>query len=344
MSYRASFAVWLVPVALLSVHGGESNKVRVVIIDGQNNHDWRSTTPFMAKVLRDCGRFEVDVATAPQFPTLAKPVAPAKPKDDSDPKAAAKYQEALARYREALAKYEEALPHFKVKFQEAQDKFQNWTIDFDRYDVVVSNYNGQSWPKHIAEELEAAVRTGKIGLVIVHAANNAFTGWKEYNRMIGMGWRNRGFGKRLKFDDAGQPTIVPPGEDLDTGHRYTGPFKIVIRDPNHPITRGMPLEWMHARDELYDNLRGPIENVQVLATAIAPKGKGTEVHEPMIFTISYGQGRVFHTPMGHDLVGMRCLGFIATLQRGTEWAATGTVTIPLPANFPTATKESSLPK
>jgi type 1 glutamine amidotransferase len=64
----------------------------------------------------------------------------------------------------------------------------------------------------------------------------------------------------------------------------------------------------------------------------------------MIWTVSYGKGRVFHTPMGHDLDGMRCVGFITTLQRGTEWAATGEVTIPIPENFPTAEKQSSVPK
>jgi hypothetical protein len=47
--------------------------------------------------------------------------------------------------------------------------------------------------------------------------------------------------------------------------------------------------------------------------------------------------------MGHDLNSMRCIGFITTLQRGTEWAATGNVTLPIPENFPTAEKTSVLP-
>ena len=94
---------------------------------------------------------------------------------------------------------------------------------------------------------------------------------------------------------------------------------------------------MDARaDELYHGMRGPIENVHVLATAYSDKAKGgTGDHEPMIWTVNYGKGRVFHTPMGHDLDGMRCVGFMATLLRGTEWAATGKVTMPIPADFPT---------
>jgi type 1 glutamine amidotransferase len=98
----------------------------------------------------------------------------------------------------------------------------------------------------------------------------------------------------------------------------------------------MPREWMHAQDELYHGMRGPIENITLLATAYSDKSKGgTGDHEPMIWTVSYGKGRIFHTCMGHDLKGMSCVGFVATLQRGTEWAATNQVTIPLPKDFPT---------
>jgi hypothetical protein len=36
------------------------------------------------------------------------------------------------------------------------------------------------------------------------------------------------------------------------------------------------------------------------------------------------------TALGHDAAAMKSAGFIATLTRGTEWAATGNVTIPVP--------------
>ena len=55
----------------------------------------------------------------------------------------------------------------------------------------------------------------------------------------------------------------------------------------------------------------------------------------MIMTINYGKGRVMHTAMGHADYSMKDVGFWAVLQRGTEWAATGVVTIPLPAAMPT---------
>ena len=52
--------------------------------------------------------------------------------------------------------------------------------------------------------------------------------------------------------------------------------------------------------------------------------------------LSYGKGRIFHTTLGHDINALSSVGFIVTLQRGTEWAATGNVTQKVPDNFPTA--------
>jgi type 1 glutamine amidotransferase len=104
----------------------------------------------------------------------------------------------------------------------------------------------------------------------------------------------------------------------------------------------MPTEWLHAKDELYDRLRGPALNMQLLATAYSDPGTGgSDRHEPIMFTIGYGQGRVFHTPLGHADYSQECVGFITVLQRGTEWAATGKVTIPVPRDFPTADKVRS---
>jgi hypothetical protein len=45
---------------------------------------------------------------------------------------------------------------------------------------------------------------------------------------------------------------------------------------------------------------------------------------------------VFHTALGHDVNALSCVGFIVTLQRGTEWAATGKVTQKVPNTFPSA--------
>jgi type 1 glutamine amidotransferase len=283
-----------------------AEKIQVLIVDGQNNHDWKSTTPHMKKVLEECGLFSVAVATTPPRP---------------GGKASKEEQD----------KYKEAMAAFKPEFA--------------KYDVVLSNYNGDSWPEETRKALERYVSTGKGGLVIVHAANNSFTNWAEYNEMIAMGWRGSGFGDRLTLDESGKEKLVAKGQGPGAGHGRMHPFRVTIRNAKHPITEGMPSEWMHASDELYHGMRGPAKNVTLLATAHSDKATGgTGEHEPMIWTVTYGQGRVFHTPMGHDLGAMRCKGFIATLQRGTEWAATGRVTQPLPMDFPTAKETRSLGK
>lgn len=206
------------------------------------------------------------------------------------------------------------------------------------YHVVVSNYNGELWPEETRREFQEYVRSGG-GFVVVHAANNAFPEWPEYNRMIGLGgWggRDERSGPYVRVRDGRVVRDTSAGRGGSHGAQHA--FQVVIREPDHPITAGLPRVWMHAQDELYDRLRGPAEGLSVLATAWSdPATGGTGEHEPMLMTIAYGEGRVFHTTLGHSPQAMRCVGFIVTLVRGAEWAATGRVThTELPPDFPSA--------
>jgi type 1 glutamine amidotransferase len=266
--------------------------LKALIVDGQNNHDWKTTTPLLQKALESSGRFTVDVATAPPAGQLIK--------------------------------------EFRPKFKD--------------YDVVVSNYNGERWPATTEKDFDAYVAGGG-GFVTVHAADNSFPDWPEYNRMIGVGgWggRNEKAGPHVFVDkDGDMVRDKSPGNGGHHGQQHE--FQIRTRDARHPIMRGLPDAWMHTKDELYDSLRGPAESMHVLATAYsAPEQGGTGKHEPMLMIVEYGKGRIFHTALGHADYSMNCVGFVTTLQRGAEWAATGKVTIPVPKDFPTAEKSHSL--
>jgi len=264
--------------------------LKALIVDGQNNHDWKSTTPVLKSLLEKTGSFAVDVATSP----------------------------------------------------EKGQPMDNFKPDFAKYAVVVSNYTGDDWPEETQDALVKYMQNGG-GLVIFHAADNAFPKWKEWNEMIaigGWGGRNETSGPKVRHRDG--KVVFDSAPDPGGSHGPQHEFQVIVRDRLHAITAGLPEKWMHASDELYSELRGPAKNMTILATAYAdPAQKGTGEHEPMLFTVRYGKGRVFHTVLGHGPDQLGCVGFIVTFQRGTEWAATGRVTqVEVPADFPTADKVS----
>lgn len=166
-----------------------AEKLKALIVDGQNNHAvWPKTTTMMKAYLEETGLFAVDVATtAPQGV-------------DAD-----------------------------------------FRPEFSKYDVVVSNYNGADWPKETQEAFVEYMKNGG-GLVIVHAANNAFGNWDEYNRIIGLGgWggRNETSGPYVYLAEDGK--VVRDKSKGGGGHHGPQhPFAIVVRDTEHPVPRACP--------------------------------------------------------------------------------------------------------
>jgi len=124
----------LVCFAAATVIAAAPAPLKVLIVDGQNNHDWKATTPPLKKMLEATGLFTVEVATTP-----------AKGGDMS-----------------------------------------GFRPEFRAYRVVVLNYNGDDWPEATRAAFVAYVRGGG-GVVAYHAANNAFTQWKEFNEIVALG-------------------------------------------------------------------------------------------------------------------------------------------------------------
>ncbi len=249
------FTLTLIALALCAPFGARAQtpkKTSVLIFSGQNNHNWRLTTPNLRSILEQSGRFDCRVI-----------------------------EDLTAVGPELLAKY----------------------------DLLLSDYNGERIGARFEQALTDYVESGK-GLVIVHAANNAFNGWDEYDKMIGAAWR------------------------AGTYHPAFGKYDVTVINREHPITAG--LKSFETTDEMYCNmLPHAASKATILATSIAPSGVVAGKVQPMALVVEYGKGRVFHTPLGHvgneaQLVSQRGAGFQTLLLRGAEWAATGRVTIPVP--------------
>lgn len=213
--------------------------IRVLLFSGQNNHDWKHTTPKLVDILTASGRFRVEITERPD---------------------------------------------------------QCTSNDFARCDVIVGNWNAwgkapvQDWPAGTREAFLTFVRRGG-GHVVVHAGSSSFYDWPEYQQLAGVSWK------------LGQTNHGPP-------HEFT-----VQPGADHPIPRG--LASFKTKDELWLQ-PGVHPAAKVIAT-----GDG----QPLAFTTSFGQGRGFALLLGHSADCMDTPGFQALLLRGTEWAATGKVTI-----------------
>lgn len=206
--------------------------------------------------------------------------------------------------------------------------------DFSRYDVVINNFNGGHlkdgvrWPRETEQALESYVRGGG-GLVVFHAANNAFLEWPAYNEMIGLGWREKTFGPGLAVVD-GKVVQVPAGSGLPPGHGPRHEFEVFVLDKEHPISRGLPDHWKHPAEQLTHGQHGPAEGLNILTYAFSEVSRRGE---PMDWVRQYGKGRVYVTMLGHTWKNepnpnLDDVSFQALLARGTEWAATGAVTLP----------------
>ena len=315
---RIIITVLATMICSLGISQSSKKSIKTLIVDGQNNHEhWPKITYMLKAEMEKTGLFSVDVARSAYT---------------------WKGEQFLADYTIAGAEGTEALEKPKAD--------PNYAPKFSKYDLIVCNFgwNAAPWPEKTKKKFEKYIKKGG-GLVVFHAADNSFPEWEAYNQMIGLGgWgdRNEKDGPYVYYNDEGK--LI---RDNSPGHAGShGPqheYQIQVRNFDHPITKGMPEKWLHAKDELYDHLRGPAENMEVLATAYSSEEyKGTSRHEPALMVLNYGKGRIFHNIMGHADYSVESVGFMVSMLRGSEWAATGKVTQEIPDNFPTAEKSSSV--
>ena len=300
MLRRKSLASAILVAVLFAVGTACSSpeKHRILIVSGQNYHNWQVSHGVLERILENSGMFEAEIElTCP-----------------------------------------------------AGGDMSTFSPDFSAYDVVLLDYNGDRWPAATDSAFVEYVRDGG-GVIVYHAADNAFAGWDEFNRIIALGgWegRNEDSGPYYYLVD-GEPVLdASPGPGGSHGSQREYPMN--CRNHEHPIIKGLPQVWMHARDEMYDRMRGPANIKDLLYSGAADASKGgSGREEPLVFTVDYGKARIFHIMIGHcgptaeDNPAMQCAGFQTLLLRGAEWAATGKVTQDVPSDFPTADAVSLRP-
>jgi len=179
----------------------------------------------------------------------------------------------------------------------------------EKYDLFFLDYNGPEWGEPAQTNFLQAVQKGA-GVVVLHAADNAFPGWVEYEKMVGLLWRE------------------------GTGHGEFHEFDVKVVDSDHPVTRG--LADFRLWDELYHRLVHKHDvPYHVLAAAYSdPVKGGTGNDEPVMVVTQYGKGRVYHHVLGHvwpgdpngeykgaSMITFENEGFQQSLLRGSEWAA-----------------------
>jgi hypothetical protein len=167
-----------------------------------------------------------------------------------------------------------------------------------RYDLVFLDFYNAHLPTlspQGKQNLLDFVSGGK-GFAVCHLSSASFKEWPEFRQLCGRCW------------------VMGT-----SGHGPRGVFQARIAQKDNPITQG--LEDFQADDELYGKLQGDAP-INVLVEADSDWSHKTE---PLVFTLEYGKGRVFHETFGHDGRALGNPTVQKLIQRGCQWAATGQV-------------------
>jgi type 1 glutamine amidotransferase len=179
---------------------------------------------------------------------------------------------------------------------------------FSKYKLIIVDYSYAAWPEKTIIALKDYVNNGG-GVVIYNSKNN--------------------------------PWVMAP-DSITISDRQN--FEVRMLASDHPVAKGLPGRWFHPDDIIIKGLQPAGEESEIIATASSsvpggPRGR-RPVPVPVLIAKNSGQGRIFITMLGSpddkENKALHCSGFIVTLQRGAEWAATGAVSQEIPFDFPTA--------
>lgn len=162
------------------------------------------------------------------------------------------------------------------------------------YDLLVLHFRNEQPLARNAQaqaNLSRFVKDEGRGLVLIHFACGAFPDWPGFGELAGMVW------------------------DTVNTHDPRGPFDVRVVAPSHPVTAG--LADFPTDDELYIGLKPCRDDLETLAVA---RSKVTARDHPMAFTFACGKGRVFQTPLGHDVKALTMPGASDLIVRGCRWA------------------------
>lgn len=174
---------------------------------------------------------------------------------------------------------------------------------FNRYDVVVMDYNGDMWCEKMQRDFVRYVKRAKGGLYLYHAANTIFRDWEEYNKITALGaFGGRGPqtpGYYTEWKDGG--VVKYEDQDIVGHHGVRHDFPLICRNSNHPaVDPSLANEPLQLHDEVYDHTKGPANIKDVLYTgysSLATGGTGKE--ELLVFTVDYGKSRIVNSMIGH---------------------------------------------
>jgi len=298
-------ALLLLPVAVSSGQSSTTERaslfkpgaIRALILTGQNNHDWRATTPLLRMLLLNTGRFDVRVNEEPTGMTSAT----------------------LAPYDVVILNYNG--PRLSRVAEKALENFvrsgkgmvgvhgANWAFS----GLVVLGENSR--PTDILESSWPEFKQ-MIGGV-----------WSDGPPASGHAPRHK---FQVKIVDRNNPITAGLDSEFEADDEL---YHNIHMARNVHILATAYDDPSNTPEPAAGKDSGPTSQSTAPSPALAPApGKMPQLDmsptgkdEPMLWTVHYGKGRTFYTALGHDVKAMEMPGFSTTFVRGVEWAATGSV-------------------